>query len=129
MSSIFERFCYNDVEGPCDDSFKCSPCHLTLPDPNCRRIQYFSPVRLNLTNIKELRKDLLQPHIKTEIEMKRCKEKRDMCEMRFKKCLKPFSKCIQNCTEYLKKETLDKYSTYKGILSLRHNLYEKRHFV
>ena len=112
MSSVFERFCHNDVEKSCVPFFNCTPCHLTLADPSCNWIQYVDPANLHSNETLEL-----IPAIswKTEAEMKKCTDLRSECQEEFEECLAPFQDCISKCALNLSEETLDKYSTYEGI--------------
>ena len=100
MCSIFERFCYNDVKEPCKSFYNCTPCPLSLADPSCNRIQY---------NLEELT-------IKTEAEINNCTKVKEHCEDEFADCLEPFVNCINNCTAYLRKDTLTRYEGYEGII-------------
>ena len=115
MSSIFERFCYNDVEQPCRPFFNCTPCHVTLADPNCDRIQFIEPFHCHSTDLEEL---TLIPklQIKTESEITNCTKLRSDCQAEFEDCLEPFFACINNCTAELSLETLSKYDGYEGII-------------
>ena len=108
MSSIFERFCYNDVDETCAPYFNCTPCHLTLADPSCRRIQFKNPVNC------QQRDTQASFHVKTRVEIQNCTILKNQCENDFEECLSPFYLCITNCTVDLRKHTLDKYSNYEG---------------
>jgi hypothetical protein len=113
MKPIFERFCYNDVEESCMPFFNCTPCHLTLADPSCNRIQYVGPFSCHDIDKLEM---ITKLKIKTDAEMENCRELRIQCQVGFQDCLEPFSACIRSCTRDLSEETLDKYDNYEGIL-------------
>ena len=116
MTAIFERFCHNDVEGLCVPFFNCTPCHITLADPSCIRIQYVDPGSCQQRDAQEL-----LPHFswKTEVEIENCMELRNQCQERFEDCLAPFSDCIRNCAMDLDNLTLYKYSSREGIMKYK----------
>ena len=113
ISSIFERFCYNDVDETCTSYFNCTPCHLTLKDPSCNRIQYVEEL-----GCKADSGDVLIPklQIKTEEELYNCSKLRSQCQEDFEQCLHPFFNCMDNCTRDLTNETLSRYDGYEGII-------------
>ena len=120
ISATFERFCYNDVEEPCKSFFNCTPCHLTLADPTCDRIQYGDVFTCNTTNQEDIAKQL-KLQIKTESEISNCTELKNQCQLEFDDCMLTFSNCIYNCTEDLRNTTLTTYESYDGI-------FEKKYF-
>ena len=113
MSSVFERFCYNDVDKPCASFFNCTPCYLTLVDPRCDRIQYADPINCQERDMQELVPSFF---VKSDVEIKNCTVLRNQCEEDFDECLEPLLDCIRKCTLDLREATLGNYSNPEGII-------------